>query len=121
MREAPSDRFDAPFLEFDLRAEIAALRAESAPARHGHRQKTLYKSGRRTIALFVMKEGSALPEHAADGTVSIQAIEGTIRVGMELGSRLLSAGRLMVLRPGLRHSVVAETDAAFLLQVSLGM
>jgi len=121
MREAPSERFEARFLEFDLGAEAARLRFEPAPARHGHRQKTLFKHGGRTIALFVMDAGSTLLEHAADGTVSIQAVEGVVRVGMEGGECRLSAGQVLVLRPGLPHSVVAETDAVFLLQVSLGM
>lgn len=120
VRAAPSDRFEAPFLEFDLAAEAAGLRAEPVPARQGHRQKTLFKHGARTIALFVMNRGSTLPEHAADGTVSVQVTDGVIRVVIEGNERRLSAGRLVVFRPGLPHSVTAETDAVFLLQVSLG-
>ncbi|HRQ72750.1 MAG TPA: cupin domain-containing protein [Phycisphaerales bacterium] len=120
-REAPSERFEAAYLEFDLAAEAASLRSEAVPARHGHRQKTLFKHGGRTIALFVMNRGSSLSEHAADGTVTIQAVEGVIRIGLAGDDRRLRAGQVMVLRPGLPHGVAAETDAVFLLQVSLGM
>lgn len=121
VREAPSERFEAAFLEFDLAAEAAGLRSEARPARQGHRQKTLFKHGGRTIALFVMNKGSSLAEHAADGTVSVQTLEGVIRIGLAGEDRRLRAGQVMVLRPGLPHSVTADTDAVFLLQVSLGM
>lgn len=119
-RQAPAERFAADALVFDLRAEIAALRAEQGPARHGHRQKTLYKHAGRTVALFVMEAGAHLPEHAADGLVTVQAVEGQIDVGAAGDTRALRAGMMLVLAPGVRHDVRATAGAAFLLHVALG-
>ncbi|HMN41278.1 MAG TPA: cupin domain-containing protein [Phycisphaerales bacterium] len=120
IREAPTDRFDAPALTFDMKAQAAALRAEPTPARHGHRQKTLYKHGGRSIALFVMDPGAALAEHAAAGTVSIQAVEGELMVSVGGADQRLDPGHLLVMAPGTRHAVRAAGPSVFLLQVSLG-
>ena len=131
LRTPPVERFAADHLDFDLHAEAAALEAEQAPTRHGHRQKTLYKCPGRTVALFVLNPGAALPEHAAAGAVTVQAIEGEVEVrvvgsgggggggggGVEL--HRLSPGRLLAMAPGVRHDVRASGRAVFLLQVSL--
>lgn len=127
LRTPPVERFAVDHLVFDLHAEAAALEAEQAPTRHGHRQKTLYKCPGRTVALFVLNPGAALPEHAAAGAVTVQAIEGEIEVGKFGGhgeaaaveSHRLSPGRLLVMAPGVRHDVRASGRAVFLLQVSL--
>ncbi|KAA0217049.1 MAG: hypothetical protein DYG94_01885 [Leptolyngbya sp. PLA3] len=118
-RQAPAERFAAESIVFDLQAEIAALRAEHAPARHGHRQKTLYKHAGRTVALFVMDAGSQLPEHAAGGAVTVEVIEGEIEMAASGRTHALRAGMMLVMAPGIRHAVRAPTAAAFLLQVSL--
>ncbi|HZW09323.1 MAG TPA: cupin domain-containing protein [Phycisphaerales bacterium] len=119
-RTPPAERFDVGSLVLDLAAEVASLRAEPGGARHGHRQKTLYKHGGRTLALFVMEAGAVLPEHAAAGTVSVQPIEGEILMRVAGAESRLAPGHVMVMPPRVRHDVRAETPAAFLLQVSLG-
>jgi quercetin dioxygenase-like cupin family protein len=120
LRQAPESRFDASCLEFDLRAEIASLRAERS-ATGGHHQKTLLKQGGRTVALFALDASSGLPEHKAAGTVTIQPIEGEIIVTAEGQSRRLSPHHVLALVPHVRHSVAAERPAAFLLQISLAI
>ena len=120
VREVPAERFDAPCLVFDLHQEARALRAEPTPARHGHRQKTLYKRHERTIALFVMDADARLQEHAAAGAVSIQTIEGEVAVTVDREERRLGPGQLMTLPPNAPHSVLARVPSAFLPHGSLG-
>lgn len=120
LREAPESRFDASCLEFDLRAEIASLRAERS-ASGGHRQKTIFKHGGRTVALFSLAAGSGLPEHKAGGTVTIQPIEGEVTVTVEGLPHRIGPDRVLVLMPGIRHAVEADGPAAFLLQISLAV
>lgn len=119
LRTPPVQRFATDHLVFDLYAEAAALEAEQAPNRHGHRQKTLYKCPGRTVALFVLNPGAALPEHSAAGAVTVQAIEGEVEVAAAGESHRLPPGRLLVMAPGVRHDVRAASRAVFLLQVSL--
>ena len=118
-RQVPAERFAAPWLDFDLHAATAELRAEPSPSRQGHKQRTLFKHGRRTIALFVMDAGASLPEHSTAGTVTILVIDGELTVTMAGEQRDLRAGRLLIISPGVRHDVRATSDAVFVLQVSL--
>ncbi|MCL4221926.1 MAG: cupin domain-containing protein [Phycisphaerales bacterium] len=118
-RQPPSERFAVQSITLDLHAEVAALRAESSPTKHGHRQKSLFKNGGRTIALFVMDVDASLPEHAAGGTVTVQPIEGEFMAVVEGKEQRLVPGQILIMRPRMRHSVRAITTSAFLLQVSL--
>ena len=119
LRQAPSERFATDCLMIDLHANAAALRAESAPTRHGHRQMTLFKQAGRTIALFVLDAGASLSEHAAAGVVTVQVIEGELHMTVAGESRHLSPGGLLIMASGVRHDVRASSPAVFLLQVSL--
>jgi quercetin dioxygenase-like cupin family protein len=118
-RPAPADRFDAAVIEFDLMDQLGGLREEEVLARHGHRQKTLFKHGGRTVALFSLELGGGLHEHAAQGLVTIHCVEGRIAVQAAGSRRELHAGGLLVLTPGERHSVEGVTRSAFLLTVCL--
>lgn len=121
-RTAPSERFAAEHLAFDLHAEAAALEAEQTPNPHGHRQKTLFKNSGRTVALFILDAGASLAEHATSGIVTVQAIEGELEVsagGTEGTGYHLRPGMLLVMASGVRHDVRAGSRAVFLLQVSL--
>lgn len=118
LRDAPASRFDRDSAVFDLPAELNRLRAEG-PARHGHRQKTLFKHAGSTIALFALDAGGSLPDHEAAGTVTVQVVEGEIVVAVHEARHRLRRDQLLVLAPGVRHSVLAEHAAAFLLHVSL--
>jgi quercetin dioxygenase-like cupin family protein len=118
-RQPPSERFAVESMTLDLHAQIAALRAESTPARHGQRQKSLFKHAGSTIALFVMDAGALFPEHAAAGTVTLQPIEGELLAVIEGNQQRLTPGNLLVMPPNARHSVQAITDSAFVLHVSL--
>ena len=123
-RTAPSERFAVEHLSFDLHAEAAGLEAEPTPKQHGHRQKTLFKSSGRTVALFVLDGGASLAEHATSGIVTVQALEGELDVtagGAATGEVRyhLRPGMLLVMAPDVRHDVRAKSRAVFLLQVSL--
>lgn len=118
-RQAPAERFDSPMLSFDLAAELRALRAESTPARSGHRQKALCKHGGFTVALFDLEPGGALSDHSTKGAVSIQGVEGELVVSAAGQERRVAPGTLVVFAPGVTHAVHAESSAAFLLHVGL--
>jgi quercetin dioxygenase-like cupin family protein len=122
LREPPVERFAADQHAFDLRAEIEAIRAEHAPSSRGHRQKTLYKRGGATIALFRFERGGGLAPHKTSGTVVIHVIEGKIRIGTRgaiPGEHVLSSDQLVVLAPNVGHDVHALEESTMLLQVHL--
>ena len=121
---APEVCSAALHLALPMHAEAAALEGEPTLKQHGHRQKTLFKSSGRTVALFVLDGGASLAEHATSGVVTVQALEGELDVtagGAATGGVRyhLRAGMLLVMAPDVRHDVRAKSRAVFLLQVSL--
>src|SRR5688500_4345013 len=80
LRTHPGERFLADHRKVDLDQATAELRAEGRPSGGGHRQKTLYKHGGATIALFLFETGGRLAEHRTAGTVTIHALDGRLQV-----------------------------------------
>ena len=120
LREHPEARFAAERHQFDLSAAARELAAEPATPVRGHRQKTLYRHGRLTVALFAFDPGASLPSHTAAGAVTINVLQGRLRVKTPGGEHDLPAGNLLVLAPGVRHDVAAADEPSImLLQVHL--
>jgi Uncharacterized conserved protein, contains double-stranded beta-helix domain len=120
-RPHPAERFAGDSHLIDLKAAAARLRAEPGPARHGHRQVTLFQRSPLTQALFSFEPGGALADHAANGVVVIQCVEGRldVKAGAD-GVHHLDPGCLVTLQPRVRHSVQAgEAGALMLLTVCL--
>jgi quercetin dioxygenase-like cupin family protein len=116
-REHPEARFAPPQHEIDLRAVAREL--AGGPARRGQRQKALYHHGRLTVALFTFEPGAGLPDHVAAGVVTINVLDGRLRVKCGGAEHDLAAGKLLVLAPGVRHDVFAQEQSTMLLQVYL--
>jgi quercetin dioxygenase-like cupin family protein len=122
LREPPVERFAADQHAFNLRAEVEALKAEHAPSSKGHRQKTLYKRGNATIALFRFEKGGGLATHKTNGTVTIHVIEGRLRIGAagsQPAEHILGSDQLVILAPNVGHDVHAIEPSTMLLQVHL--
>ena len=117
LRPHPTDRF-APSTQFlDLPKAADELRAEPHEAVEGHRQIALYRHGPVTVVLFTFEEGGSLPEHNADGVVTIHVLEG--RLAVEAAGRVHDAGPggIVALDPGVLHSVRALEASEMLLTV----
>ena len=120
LREHPEARFSAAQHQFDLHAAARELAAEPATPVRGHRQKTLYRHGRLTVAIFAFDPGASLPPHTAAGAVTINVLEGHLHVRTPAAEHDLPAGNLLVLAPGVEHDVAAGAQpSVMLLQVHL--
>lgn len=108
----------SPILDFDLKREISALRAENA-WQGGRNSKTLVKHPDFRIVLTVLQSGAQLREHKAAGRISVQTVEGHIR--MHVSDRIfdLPAGHLLAIERALPHDVEATEESAFLLTICL--
>jgi quercetin dioxygenase-like cupin family protein len=108
-----------PLLHFDLEQDMQQLRREDSWQREtGRSAKTLAKYPDFRIVLILMKAGSRMRQHKAEGRVSIQQLKGQVRI--HLGDRKvsLSAGHLLVLDCGVLHDVEALEESALLLTIS---
>lgn len=118
-RMHPTARFAPSAQAFKLDAAAAELAAESTTTARGHRQKTLYRYGQSSLALFLFDAGSELREHRTNGTVFIQVLRGRLTVGADGQRHDLPAGRVLVMSPGVPHDLHAEEPTQMLLTVSL--
>jgi len=108
---------DGPSLTFDLAQQIRELRQESY-WQSGRNSKTLAKYSDFRIVLTALQAKTTIHEHHSAGRISVQTIEGHLR--MHAGGREfdLPAGRVLVLDRALPHDVAAIEDSAFLLTIA---
>lgn len=106
-----------PTLFFHLQDEVARLR-EEPDWTAGRRAITLAKHSGLRVVLTALRAGAVLDEHLAAGALAVQGLEGRIRFQAGGETRTLGPGDLLVLEPGLPHSVRADEESVFLLTVA---
>lgn len=115
MTERP---MDAPLLTFDLPAVLAQLKREETWAHAPRTGITLLKGQRLRVMLVALHAGATIPSHQADGPITVQVIEGTLRFRTEAHTLTLHAGHLLTLQGGMPHAVEAVEESAFLLTLA---
>lgn len=103
--------------QFDLNSEMAEA-AQKKPWPNGHFAKMLFKKHDLRVVLISLERGARMNEHHADGTISVQVLNGSIRINVAGHAHELPAGNLFTLGASIRHDVEAVEDAAFLLTIS---
>jgi quercetin dioxygenase-like cupin family protein len=104
-------------LSFDLGQEIASLQQESAWQTGDRNSRTLVGGPRLRAVLVVLKEGARIKQHQTDGWVTIQTLQGYVRVETMDETVDLTAGRLLTLESGVPHDVSGVEQSAFLLTI----
>lgn len=105
------------FLQFNLAAEMQQLESEH-PWQSGRNAKTIVKFPDFRVILIMMRRQSRIPDHHADGRVSVHTLSGHIRLQLSGRSVDVPAGQMLVLDHGVRHDVEALEDSAFLLTIA---
>jgi quercetin dioxygenase-like cupin family protein len=106
-------------LHFNLSDELRQLREEDSWTRgSGRSSRTLAKYPDFRIVLVLMKPGSEMKEHHADARISIQTLQGRVRLQLSDQAVELGSGELMCLESGIHHDVKALEESAFLITVS---
>jgi len=116
-RTRPADRFSGAVGLIDLSSDAKELLERAAQSPHGHAQRTLYRHGGATIAMFAFRADSKLPPHAADGVVSLQVLSGQVRMIAGDDCLDLAAGHLVRMAPGCEHDLCAPVPSVVLLHV----
>ena len=108
-----------PLLQIDLERELQQLRQEDSWQREtGRSSKTLAKYPDFRIVLILMKSGTRMRQHRAEGRVSIQQLRGHVCIHLPDRKINVSAGQLLVLDCGVLHDVEALEESALLLTIS---
>lgn len=107
-------------LVFTLAEELQTVRA--ALARAGARTaRTLVKEGALRATLVGLAPGGELKEHRADGPITVHVLEGEVTFTAEGIDRVLAAGSLLSLAPGITHAVKSAQGGIFLLTVAAAL
>jgi quercetin dioxygenase-like cupin family protein len=108
-----------PLMQIDLDKELNQLRREDSWQREtGRSSKTLAKYPDFRIVLILMKSGTRMRQHRAEGRISIQQLKGQVRIHLADRKVTVSAGHLLVLDCGVLHDVEALEESALLLTIS---
>lgn len=102
-----------PFRLADEQKQIS----DQATREHGHAARTLVKNGPLRLTLITVAPGGEIKEHDAPGPITVHALSGSMRFITAQRTYDLSAGELLALDAGIRHSVASEEGATFLLTV----
>ena len=108
-----------PLLQIDFERELQQLRREDSWQREtGRSSKTLAKYPDFRIVLILMKSGTRMRQHRAEGRISIQQLKGHVRIHLADRKVSLSTAQLLVLDCGVLHDVEALEESALLLTIS---
>jgi quercetin dioxygenase-like cupin family protein len=117
-----------PSIERPLAGDVMLFRLDEESSRagdpttlerHGRSARTLLKDGPLRVTLITIAAGGHIAEHQADGPITVQALRGTIHFTAAGEVYDVRPGELLTVGAGIRHSVAATDEAAFLLTVSL--
>ncbi len=100
--------------------EIAKLKSSpSWQQAAGRSSETLARYSDFSVILVLMKAGTQMGKHHAEGRTSIYVIQGRVRLHLLEGQCAdLGAGELLMLERGLEHDVEAPEESAFLLTIA---
>ena len=103
----------------DLTALAAELVGAAAIASSGRAAATVHGGHEATLrqTVIALRAGAELHEHENPGEATLQVLTGRVRLTAAGGAVEGSAGTLLVV-PGVRHGLIALTDAAVLLTVA---
>jgi len=117
-RVVTTSSLDAPLMTFDLATMIAEMKGEPTWGTANRNALTLLKDDRLRVVLVVMHGGTTIPPHIAAGPITVQAVQGRLKLGVESRDVPLWPGRLLTLKAGTIHRVEAIEDCAFLLTLA---
>ncbi len=88
------------------------------PGESHRRAETLVKTDRLRVVLITMRAGATLHDHTAPGPITIQALQGRIRVSVNDDVHEMASGTMIAIEANMIHAVEAVEDGAFLLTIS---
>ena len=113
----PTEPTEGPFLAFNLAEQIHSLRQEPY-WQSGRNSKTIAKYHDLRIVLTAIQAKTTIRQHSSAGRMSVQTLEGHLR--MHAGGKEfdMPAGRVLVLDRDMPHDVIALEDSAFLVTMA---
>ena len=107
-----------PLLQIDFERELQQASEDSWQRETGRAPRRLAKYPDFRIVLILMKIGTRMRQHRAEGRISNQQLKGQVCIHLADRKVNVSAGHLSVLDCGVLHDVEALEESALLLTIS---
>ena len=107
----------APVVKVCLGNAVKELQRDPA-WEHGRSSRTLAKYPDFRAVLVTMKAGTTMEEHQTEGSISVHALTGRIRLTVGSERIDIPADHVVMLYSDLPHSVEALVDSSFLLTIA---
>ena len=108
---------DASYVFADLDEYVRQLKDEDAWQKNDRNAITLFKSEATTIVLTCLHEDARISHNAIDGLLTVQLIDGKIRLETPDGTADMRSNQLISFHRRVDHSIQALDDATLLLTV----
>lgn len=115
--EGTSRKLDAPILRLELAKEVAQLQQGPKWNNSGQNAKTLVKSSGLRVVMMVLKRGASLGKHETVGLISLQTLEGRVRLKLPNDVVDLPVGVLLSLGGSVPHDLEAIDQSVVLLTI----
>ena len=106
---------DAPYVYANLPAFIKQVKEEKAWGQSDRNSITIFKSDNITIVLTALKEGAVIKDNTVDGFLSVQVLEGALKMETLEGDGDMGEQHIMIFHPGIPHSFEATLYTVLLL------
>ena len=113
----PSRHLDEPVREVDLTKAAQEAWAALDRTTPGHTARTLIKRPELRVGLMVLRKGAVIPEHTAEGDLTLHVLKGRVGVQVEGEHRRLHAGHILAIEKLRPHAVEAFEDSEVLLNL----
>jgi quercetin dioxygenase-like cupin family protein len=106
---------DAPYVYADIPAFIKQVKDESAWDKSDRNAITVFKTDNMTIVVSALKEGAVIKDNVVKGFLSVQVLEGALKMETLEGDGEMGEHQMMVFHPGIPHSLEATLDSVLLI------
>ena len=106
---------DALYVVVDVPDFLRQLREEKAWEKNDRNGITVFKTSLMTMVLTVMHDKAVIKDNKVDGLITIQVVEGKLRITTLDGDFDLVEKQLISIHANETHSIEAVGEAAFLL------
>lgn len=108
---------DAPYVFIDLPAFIDQIKREKAWEKNDRNGITVFKSSELTLVITALQAAATLDHNNVQAHMTIQVIEGDMRIATTDGDVNMKNGNVMAFHPGVPHTIHAITDVILLITI----
>jgi quercetin dioxygenase-like cupin family protein len=114
------NRYFNPSSAFDLPELIKNLKHEPSWENGDLESKILLKGPDKKILLTVLHKGTEISSFLDNESLTLQVIEGKLKVHLRNGSIALSMGESLIINENIKYSIDSLEETAFLMTLAIG-